>query len=132
MCMGDQDIIILEVVGERQMSDCLFCKIVNGEIPADVVAETDQVLAFRDIDPQAPTHILVIPKTHIETTLDLDQVNAGILVDMALTAKDICLTEGIAEKGYRWVMNTLEDGGQAVFHIHLHILGGRRLNWPPG
>ena len=114
------------------MIDCLFCKIITGEIPSDKVYENDSVLAFRDIDPKAPTHILIIPKEHIESTTDLNYTNYHLLGKMAEIANIITKIEKINNSGYRWVINTGEDGGQTVFHIHLHLLGGRKLNWPPG
>lgn len=114
------------------MTDCLFCKIVDKEIPAEIVAENESVLAFRDIDSKAPSHCLIIPKTHIESTLGLSKDNIHILGEMGLMANTVAISEGIDTSGYRWVINTGKDGGQSVFHIHLHILGGRRLNWPPG
>jgi histidine triad (HIT) family protein len=110
--------------------DCLFCRIARKEIPATIVAETADCLAFRDIDPKAPTHILVIPRVHITS---LDQATDPMLLGrMHLLAADIARTEGIAAGGYRTVMNTNADGGQSVFHLHVHLLGGRRMGWPPG
>ena len=114
------------------MSDCLFCKILDGEIPCDRVYENDQVIAFRDVNPQAPTHILVIPRKHISTINDLTADDKDIVGDMVLAAQTIAKQEGIEESGYRLVMNCNEGAGQTVFHIHLHILGGRNMNWPPG
>ncbi len=112
------------------MNDCLFCKFVDGEIKPDVVYEDDQVLAFRDINPQAPVHILIIPKKHIATLNDLDdQSLAGSLL---LTASHIAAQEGISDEGYRTVFNCNQQGGQEVYHIHLHLLGGRQMTWPPG
>lgn len=114
------------------MTDCLFCKIVNKEIPAKIVFENDEVIAFEDINPRAPYHILIIPRKHIATLNDLeeqDMITAGHLLHTAqLIAKDL----GIAEDGYRIVMNCNKAAGQVVFHIHLHLLGGRQLHWPPG
>jgi histidine triad (HIT) family protein len=114
------------------MSDCLFCKMVAGEIQPDVVLETDEVLAFRDINPRAPTHILIIPKRHISTTNDLESTDAELVGKLYLAAKEIAGREGLSERGYRTVMNCNADAGQAVFHIHLHLLGGRAMGWPPG
>jgi len=114
------------------MSDCLFCKIIDGEIPAEIVAKNDHALAFRDINPQASTHVLVIPREHIASTRDLNKDNMDVLSHMALLANEIAISEGLTDSGYRWVINTGDDGGQTVFHIHLHLLGGRQLNWPPG
>ena len=113
-------------------NDCLFCKIVDGEIPADKVLETDTVLAFRDINPQAPTHVLIIPKKHIATINDLGEDDRTLIGDLYLAAKRIAKNEGLADDGYRVVMNCNEGAGQTVFHIHLHLLGGRGLSWPPG
>jgi len=114
------------------MSDCLFCKIINGDIPAEIVYEDDAVLAFRDINAQAPTHVLVIPRTHIATINDIQPDQGGLIGKMYLAAKQVAKQEGISESGYRTVMNCGEGAGQTVFHIHLHVLGGRSLGWPPG
>ncbi len=114
------------------MSDCIFCKMVNGEIKPEVVLETDDLLAFRDTAPQAPTHVLVIPKRHISTLNDLEPDDAELLGKMHLAAKQVAADEGLAEPGYRTVMNCNQDGGQTVFHIHLHLLGGRQMAWPAG
>jgi histidine triad (HIT) family protein len=114
------------------MADCLFCKMVTGDIKPDVVFDDDEVLAFRDVNPQAPTHVLVIPKVHIPTTNDLDADNAGIVGRLYLAAKRIAADEGIAEPGYRMVMNCNPGAGQSVYHLHLHLLGGRPMGWPPG
>jgi histidine triad (HIT) family protein len=114
------------------MSDCLFCKMVAGEIQPDVVFEDDEVLAFRDVNPQAPVHVLVIPRSHIATTNDLDADNAHLLGKLYLAAKKIAADEGIAESGYRTVINCNAGAGQSVYHIHLHLLGGRPMGWPPG
>lgn len=110
----------------------LFMKIINKEIPADIIYEDDEVLAFRDISPQAPVHFLVIPKMPIATLNDIQPDQAGLIGKMVLTAQQLARDEGIAESGYRLVMNCNEDGGQTVFHIHLHVLGGRGMVWPPG
>jgi histidine triad (HIT) family protein len=114
------------------MSDCIFCKLVSGEIQPDVVLETDEVLAFRDMDPQAPTHVLVIPKRHISTLNDLGPDDAELVGKLYLVAQQVAADEGLSESGYRTVMNCNRDGGQTVFHIHLHLLGGRPMSWPPG
>ncbi len=114
------------------MSDCLFCKMAAGEIKPDVVYEDDEVLAFRDISPQAPLHVLVIPKTHIATLNDLQPEQAPLIGKLYLAAQKIAAQEGVAAGGYRAVMNCNRDGGQTVFHIHLHVLGGRGMHWPPG
>jgi len=114
------------------MSECIFCKIAEGGIPAEVVYEDDQVLAFRDLNPQAPVHILVIPRKHIATLNDLDDGDAELMGRLYLAAKRIAADEGIAESGYRTVINCNAGAGQTVFHIHLHLLGGRPMGWPPG
>jgi histidine triad (HIT) family protein len=110
--------------------DCLFCRIVRGEIPVALVAETPECVAFRDINPQAPVHVLVIPREHV-TSLD-EACDAALVGRLALVAADIARREGVAESGYRTVINTNADAGQSVAHIHLHLLGGRKLGWPPG
>jgi len=114
------------------MSDCLFCKMVAGEIQPDTVYEDDAVLAFRDINAQAPTHILVIPKRHISTINDLDLDDAELVGKLYLVAKLVAERDGIAGDGFRTVMNCNARAGQSVFHIHLHVLGGRDMQWPPG
>ncbi len=114
------------------MSDDLFLKIIDREIPADIVFENERVLAFRDIDPQAPVHILVIPKQRIPTINDLADDDAALVGEMVLAARDIARAEGLSENGYRLVFNCNRDGCQSVYHIHLHLLGGRRMTWPPG
>ncbi len=114
------------------MEDCLFCKIVEGEIPADIVYENDTVLAFRDINPQAPTHILIIPRLHIATINDLEPEHEMLVGRLFSAAKEIAAAEGLTDKGYRVIMNCGEGAGQSVFHIHLHLLGGRGFDWPPG
>ena len=112
------------------MSDTIFAKIVRGEIPATIVAETPHALAFRDIAPQAPVHVLVIPKQSVAT---LDEVHdAALLGELLALARDVARQEGLAENGYRVVINTGGDGGQTVPHLHLHVLGGRAMHWPPG
>ncbi len=114
------------------MTDCLFCRIATGAINADRVYEDEHVLAFRDIDPRAPTHVLVIPKEHISTLNDLDEASSPLVGRMFLAAKAVADRDGISERGYRTVMNCNREAGQAVFHIHLHVLGGRPMRWPPG
>ena len=108
-------------------ADCLFCKIVNRELPADIVFEDDEVVAFNDISPQAPTHTLIIPKNHISTVNDLTDAEIDLPGKLILRAKAIASEKGIAESGYRLIMNCNEQGGQTVFHMHLHLLGGRQL-----
>lgn len=109
---------------------CLFCRIVRHEIPANIVVETEDCVAFRDINPQAPVHVLVVPKKHVGSLNEAD--DAAMIGRMALVAADIAKHEGIAVGGYRTVINTNADAGQTVFHIHLHLLGGRAMAWPPG
>jgi histidine triad (HIT) family protein len=114
------------------MSDCIFCKMASGEIQPDVVLENEELLAFRDLNPQAPTHILIIPKRHIGTTNDLVEGDAGLIGRLVLAAKRVAAQEGLSERGYRTVLNCNAEAGQSVFHIHLHLLGGRPMGWPPG
>ena len=114
------------------MSEDLFLKIISREIPADIVYENDEVLAFRDINPQAPLHVLIIPKVHIRTINDMVPQNAELFGKLFLAAQEIAAENGIAEDGYRVVMNCNAAAGQTVFHVHLHLLGGRQLSWPPG
>ncbi len=114
------------------MSDDLFLKIIEREIPADIVFENDEILAFRDIQPQAPVHVLVIPKRRIATLNALEDDDAGLVGRMVLAARQIAVDEGLDEEGYRLVFNCNENGGQSVYHIHLHLLGGRQMKWPPG
>ena len=109
---------------------CLFCRIVRSEIPATIVAETDDMVAFRDITPRAPVHVLVIPRQHVASLSEA--TDAAQLGKLSLLAAEIARAEGIAESGYRTVINTGPDAGQTVFHVHLHLLGGRDMGWPPG
>jgi histidine triad (HIT) family protein len=109
---------------------CLFCRIIRGEIPAKIVAENEHCVAFRDINPQAPTHVLIIPRTHVASLNEA--TDAAMIGELALLASEIASREGIAERGYRTVINTNADAGQTVFHLHLHLIGGRALGWPPG
>ena len=111
-------------------SSCLFCKVVAGEIPSAKVAESEHCYAFRDIGPKAPTHVLVIPRQHVTSLNDLD--NAAVAADLLALAKLVAKQEGLADAGYRVVINTNKDGGQTVFHLHLHVMGGRAMKWPPG
>lgn len=113
------------------MSDCLFCRIVAGEIPATIVLETDDVLAFRDIDPKAPTHVLVIPKVHVDNLTSLVTHEPDALAKVMSATSDVAVLEGL-ESGYRVVTNIGAQGGQTVDHMHLHVLGGRQMTWPPG
>ncbi len=112
--------------------NCLFCKIAAKEIPANTVFEDAELMVFRDIRPQAPTHLLIIPKQHIATINDTDSKNEQLLGRMILTAKKMAKIEKLAEDGYRLVFNVNSSGGQEVYHIHLHLLGGRQMTWPPG
>ncbi|MES9946686.1 MAG: histidine triad nucleotide-binding protein [Candidatus Thiodiazotropha sp.] len=114
------------------MSDCLFCKFISGEIQPDKVYEDEEVLAFRDINPQAPTHILIIPKRHIATLNELEPDDQALMGKLILTAQKVAEEEGIDSAGYRTLINCNEAAGQSVFHIHLHLLGGRTMQWPPG
>jgi histidine triad (HIT) family protein len=112
------------------VSDCLFCKIAAGEIPAEIVKRTDKFVAFRDISPQAPTHVLVIPTHHVATLNDAK--DPDLIGRLVAFARDLARELGHAERGYRVVVNTNPDGGQTVFHLHVHLLGGRVMKWPPG
>lgn len=113
-------------------STCLFCKIAQKEIPSKIVFEDELALAFEDIRPQAPVHILIIPKEHIERTTDLTDENSRLVGKLILVAKNIAKEKRIQESGYRIVINCNKDAGQEVFHLHLHLLGGRKFAWPPG
>jgi histidine triad (HIT) family protein len=112
-------------------ADCLFCKIISGDIPADVVHETDTTLAFRDLEPQSPTHVLVVPRTHQPDAAALASAEPGVLVDLVNAAAAVARQDGL-EEGYRLVFNTGPAAHQTVFHAHLHVLGGRSMGWPPG
>jgi histidine triad (HIT) family protein len=114
------------------MSDCIFCKIGAGEIPSDKVFESDSLFAFRDIQPQAPIHIVIIPKKHITTMNDFTEADSGLLSEMMLACRELAAQEGRSDSGYRIVINCNSDGGQSVFHVHAHLLGGRKMTWPPG
>lgn len=114
------------------MPDCLFCRIAAKEIPAQVVYEDDLVLAFRDINPQAPTHVLIIPKQHVPSVRECEEAHPLVAGRLFRVARDVAEREGVAESGYRLVVNTGSDAGQAVPHLHVHLLGGRALGWPPG
>ena len=111
-------------------NDCLFCRILRKEIPAKIVAENEHCVAFRDINPQAPVHMLVIPREHIASLNET--TDAAMIGQLHLMAAQLAKSEGLAERGYRTVINTNAEAGQTVFHIHLHLLGGRRMKWPPG
>lgn len=112
--------------------DCLFCKIAAGQIPATIVHQDDDVVAFEDINPQAPQHLVIIPRAHIATVNDVEPAHEPLLGKLVNTAKGLAAQRGFDDTGYRLVMNVNEAGGQSVFHIHLHVLGGRRMRWPPG
>ena len=114
------------------MSDCIFCKIAAKEIPSTIVYEDDNILAFKDITPAAPVHVLVIPKQHISSAMDIDENNVNLMANIFLVIKKIAQEQGISEDGFRIVNNCGNDGGQTVQHIHFHLLGGRSLAWPPG
>lgn len=114
------------------MSDCVFCKIIEKKMPARIIYEDESVLAFDDINPQAPVHVLVISKRHIPTPLDIKAEDSVLVHHLLMIANKIAMGRGIAERGFRLVVNCNPDGGQTVYHLHLHILGGRRMHWPPG
>jgi histidine triad (HIT) family protein len=113
-------------------SDCLFCRIAAGTIPATLVHEGERLVAFRDISPQAPLHVLIIPREHVASLHDADPEHGGLLGEALLLAAEIARLEGVAEGGYRTVINTGDHGGQTVHHLHVHLLAGRALGWPPG
>ena len=112
--------------------DCIFCKIINKEIPAEIVFEDDAVIAFHDNDPQADIHLMVIPKKHIETLNDLSEEDASLIGKIFTIIKSLAKDSGVSEDGYRVVVNCNKDAGQEVFHVHFHLLGGRKFTWPPG
>ena len=114
------------------MPDCLFCRIIAGEIPGAIVYQDDRVVAFKDINPQAPMHLLIVPRQHVGSLNDLSAADDGIVGEMVRRAASLAAENGHADGGYRTVFNCNADAGQTVFHIHLHVLGGRRLGWPPG
>jgi histidine triad (HIT) family protein len=114
------------------MPDCLFCKIVSGDIPGQIVYQDERVVAFRDIDPKAPLHVLIVPRRHIASLNDLRAEDDGLVGEMIRRAAALAAEHGHADRGYRTVFNCNADAGQTVFHIHLHVLGGRRFTWPPG
>jgi len=112
--------------------DCLFCRIVGGQIPAEIIAEGESWIAFRDIQPQAPVHALVVPREHVEGVASLEAEHAGLAGELLMAAAEVARQEGVGESGFRVVTNVGERAGQSVFHLHLHVLGGRRMRWPPG
>jgi histidine triad (HIT) family protein len=112
--------------------DCIFCKIVAGDIDADIVYQSEELVGFRDLNPQAPTHVLIIPRRHISTINDITESDAELIGQLFVAAKEIAAQEGISEPGYRVTMNCNAGAGQSVFHVHLHLLGGRQFTWPPG
>jgi histidine triad (HIT) family protein len=114
------------------VADCLFCRIASGEIPASIVYQDERLVVFRDINPQAPVHVLVIPRRHIATLNDLSEDDDGLVGEMVRRAAALAGELGVSERGYRTVFNCNADAGQTVFHIHLHLLGGRKMTWPPG
>lgn len=129
--------IILSIINQHSVGftmsdDCLFCKIIAGEIPSNKVYEDDDVYAFHDISPAAPTHILIIPKKHIAAVKDAGSEESELMGKLLVKAADLAREQGLEEDGYRLVINNGNNGGQTVYHIHLHILGGRKLDWPPG
>ncbi len=114
------------------MPGCIFCRIIKGEIPSRTVYEDDDILAFEDINPQAPTHILIIPKQHFASLLEIPDEKENLLGKILIKGRDIAQKRGLDDSGFRIVLNTGKDSGQDVFHIHFHVLGGRRMTWPPG
>jgi histidine triad (HIT) family protein len=112
--------------------DCIFCKIVAGEIPAHILCRDEELVAFHDINPQSPVHLLIVPVKHIETVLDLGEIDEALVGKMIRTASRLATDEGINHHGFRLVFNCGEYGGQEVYHLHLHVLGGRQMRWPPG
>ena len=113
-------------------ADCIFCKIAAGDIDADIVYQSEELVGFRDLNPQAPTHVLIIPRRHISTINDITESDAEVIGQLFVAAKEIAAQEGISEPGYRVTMNCNAGAGQSVFHVHLHLLGGRQFTWPPG
>ncbi|MHB0912004.1 MAG: histidine triad nucleotide-binding protein [Armatimonadota bacterium] len=112
--------------------DCIFCKVASGEIPAQVVYQDERVLAFRDVNPGAPVHILIVPKRHIPGVMALTESDEGLVGHIVLTAKKLAVENGLSERGFRVVVNSGPDAGQSVPHLHFHLLGGREMSWPPG
>lgn len=129
---GTGRVIASPLVEAETVANCIFCRIAAGQIPSTVVHSDADIVAFRDIDPKAPVHVLVIPRRHIASVNELEPADADLVGRMVLVAKSIADADGIARPGYRLVMNTGPDGGQSVSHLHLHVMGGRGLGWPPG
>jgi histidine triad (HIT) family protein len=123
-----RDVIEEDVVG----TDCIFCRIVSGDVAASVVREDDDTLAFRDLDPKAPLHVLIIPKRHIASINDVADADRSLMGALFVAARHVARAEGVADDGYRVVMNAGRAAGQSVHHVHMHLLGGRELSWPPG
>jgi histidine triad (HIT) family protein len=117
---------------ENAMSECVFCKVAAKKLPAKIIYEDELALAFEDINPQSPVHTLIIPKKHISTAMDIAEGDHALIGHLFTVASQIAKDRGIAQKGFRLVMNTNAEAGQSVYHIHLHLLGGRQMNWPPG
>ena len=114
------------------MADCLFCKVIEGEIPSTPVFENENLFAFEDINPQAPTHLLILPKKHLSTLLDVQEEDHALIGSITSAANELARERGLDQSGFRLVVNCGAGAGQSVFHIHFHLLGGRPLNWPPG
>jgi histidine triad (HIT) family protein len=114
------------------MSACIFCRIVEGTIPAKIIYQDDRALAFLDINPRAPVHALIIPKRHVQSIQEVTRDDSELLAHLLLTCKEIAIQQGLVDSGYRIVTNVGPDAGQTVFHLHLHVLGGRHMSWPPG
>ena len=114
------------------MTDCLFCGIINGKIPSELIYDDKEIIAFKDINPQSPKHILIVPRRHINSLSEMEEVDKDLAGRLLLTARKIAQDQGISNEGYRVVVNNGQNGGQTVFHLHLHLLGGRPLSWPPG
>ena len=114
------------------MSDCLFCRIISKKTPAKIIYDDEAITAFEDVNPQAPVHTLIVPKKHLSTTLDIAEEDNELIGRLIRVASRIAMEKGIAERGFRLVMNTNPEAGQSVYHIHLHLLGGRPMRWPPG
>lgn len=113
-------------------ADCIFCRIVSGEVPADIVLTSDRAVAFRDVNPQAPVHVLVVPRRHLENAATVTHEDAEVVADLLVTARRVAQELGVADGGYRLVLNVGDDALNSVPHLHVHVLGGRRLAWPPG